>query len=131
MATFLNEISTNLQKVINVMESRKNIHDVLPQDVILMEKFYDCYKHSNDIIDKAEEIAHVDIVGLYFDAVSLSNVCEKFNSPHLKYWGNFNFQQVGKTSFHFFEIQTLVDRISDLAKTMIIDIENYRKKNLL
>lgn len=84
-------LAEQLQNVNKIIETRTKVGDVTFKDVLVLVRFYDEYKNTNEFIDEAEQRAHGNVGALLVCATKLQGLIRRLLSLDISIWNEVNF----------------------------------------
>lgn len=84
-------LAEQLQDVNKIIETRTKVGDVTFKDVLVLVRFYDEYKNTNEFIDEAEQRAHENVGALLVCVTRLQGLIRRLCSLDMSVWDEVDF----------------------------------------
>ena len=84
-------LAEQMQDVNKIIETRTKVGDVSFKDALVLVRFYDEYKNTNEFIDEAEQCAHDNVGALLVCVTKLQGLIRRFLSFDMSVWNRVNF----------------------------------------
>ena len=91
MSNLIEVFAEQLQDVNKIIETRTKVGDVSFKDALILLRFYDEYKNTNEFIDEAEQRAHDNIGALLVCVTRLQGLIRRLLSLDMSVWNEVNF----------------------------------------
>ena len=91
MSNMIEVLAEQLQDVNKIIETRTKVGDVSFKDALVLVRFYDEYKNTNEFIDEAEQRAHENVGALLVCATKLQGLIRRLLSLDMSIWNEVNF----------------------------------------
>ena len=96
MSNMIEVLAEQLQEVNKVIETQARVSDVSFKDVLVLVRFYDEYKNTNEFIDEAEQRAHDNVGALLVCVTKLQGLIRRLLSLDMSVWNEVNFASLEK-----------------------------------
>ena len=91
MLNMIEVLAEQLQEVNKVIETQTRVSDVSFKDALVLVRFYDEYKNTNEFIDEAEQCAHDNVGAILVCVTKLQGIIRRFLSLDMSVWNEVNF----------------------------------------